>query len=80
MELIITPNGTVRCVYDEAISLTTLGSAQITRASYVEPTASGAWTADLSPVGGPILGPYPVRTAALAAEHAWLREHWLPAG
>ena len=36
----------------------------------------GAWTADLSPVNGPVLGPYTRRSEALAAEIAWL-ERWL---
>lgn len=31
--------------------------------------------ADLSPVGGPLLGPYQRRSEALAAEVQWLAEH-----
>ncbi len=37
----------------------------------------GRWHADLSPVGGPVLGPFGQRSAALAAETSWLDEHWL---
>jgi hypothetical protein len=79
MELIVAPTGLVCCLYAEAIALGELGRASIERASHVEPTAAGAWMADLAPVGGPRLGPYPLRSAALAAEVEWLRSHWLPA-
>ena len=77
MDLVITPSGTVRTLYAETIDLTVLGPAQIVRASHVEPIADGCWSADLSPVGGPILGPFPKRSEALAAETEWLNTHWL---
>lgn len=78
MELIIEGQGQVRCVYGEAIELNQLGVTQIRRASHVEPDASGRWIADLSPVGGPQLGPFDKRTDALAAEVDWLLKNWLP--
>ena len=77
MDLVVEPNGTVRCIYDEAISLTTLGHVSIRRGSHVEPYAGGGWTADLGPVRGPILGPFATRSEALAAETEWLRSNWL---
>jgi hypothetical protein len=77
MELIVDPTGNVRCVYAEAINLAELGCLSIERGSHVEPTASGEWTADMSPVGGPILGPFGNRAVALAAEAAWLSANWL---
>jgi hypothetical protein len=77
MQLLIQPDGTVRCVYGETIDLAALGPLTIGRASHVEPTPSGRWLADLSPVGGPVLGPFPQRSEALSAETAWLAEHWL---
>ena len=77
MQMVIDPAGTVRCVYDETIDLSTLGSVHITRGSHVEPNDRGQWLADLSPVGGPSLGPFPRRSEALAAERRWLGEHWL---
>ena len=77
MHLVILPDGTIRCVYDEAIDLQTLGQPDIRRASHVEPDGHGQWTADLTPVGGPILGPFPQRSEALAAESQWLEAHWL---
>lgn len=49
------------------------GKASITRASHVEPAADGSgWTANMSPVGGPVLGPFPLREIALAAEVEYL--------
>ena len=56
MELIIHPDGTIRCLYDEGLDLHTLGQPRISRASHVEPTGDGRWTADLGLVGGPVLG------------------------
>lgn len=44
----------------------------VERASHVEPTVEGAWTAEM--VAGPVLGPFSTRSEALAAERAWLRE------
>ena len=77
MQILIGPGGTLRCVYDEAIDLTALGTLAIARGSHVEPDDSGRWTADLSPVAGPTLGPFACRSEALAAERQWLEEHWL---
>ena len=76
MDLIILPGGEVRCVYGEAIDLHELGTPEIRRASHVEPTQDGCWFADLSPVGGPVLGPYERRSEALVAEVEWLRKSW----
>ena len=77
MKLLIAPTGSIRCVYGEAVNLHRLGRLSIQRGSHVEPTADGQWTADLSPVNGPLLGPFVSRAEALAAEVAWLLEHWL---
>jgi hypothetical protein len=76
MELRIDPDGTVRFVYDEALDLSSLGSPSIRRASQVEPDAEGRWWSDLSPVQGPMLGPFARRSEALAAEATWLATHW----
>ena len=77
MQLLINPQGGVRCVYAEDIDLHELGPLSIRRGSHVEPTEDGQWMTDLSPVGGPTLGPFTTRTAALDAEVSWLHEHWL---
>ena len=77
MEMVVDPRGVVHCVYAEAIDLSVLGAMQIRRASHVEPDANGRWWADLSPVGGPRLGPFGLRSQVLHAERQWLDEHWL---
>ena len=78
MQLMIRPDGTVHCLYGEELDLHELGSLAIARGSHVEPDATGQWTADLSPVNGPRLGPFSSRGDALAAERQWLETHWLP--
>lgn len=78
MTLIIDSNGALRFIYkDEFVGLLDEGNAEIKRASHVEPTENG-WNADLSPVGGPMLGPYTLRQEALDAEVAWLEKHGTP--
>ena len=77
MQLIIGPSGTIRCIYDEAIDLLSLGSLVIERASHVEPDEQGRWWADLGSVNGPKLGPFALRSQALAAEKDWLEMNWL---
>ena len=72
MELMVAADGSARCIYDEALDLREIGKLQITRASHVEPDSSGYWWADMGPSGGPVLGPFKIRTEALAAERRWL--------
>ena len=74
----ISPSGGIEFIYhDDLRPLLTAGDAHIRRASRVEPTPDGQWTADLTPMHGPILGPYLTRTEALTAETDWLTQHWL---
>src|SRR5215831_13568468 len=80
MQLRIDPSGQVRCVYSEALDLAALGALTMQRASHVEPDDQGHWWADLAPVSGPRLGPFPFRSAALAAEGAWLEQFLFAAG
>lgn len=77
MQLVIDGRGRVHCLYTETMDLSTLGRLFIRRASHVEPDANELWRADLSPVGGPLLGPFDRRSQALAAEQDWLETHWL---
>ncbi len=77
MQLVIESGGRVRCVYGEEFSLETLGQMTVTRASHVEPDSTARWFTDLSPVGGPHLGPFERRSQALYAELRWLEENIL---
>jgi hypothetical protein len=77
MQIIIRPDGNAKCLYGEELNLHALGRLEIQRGSHVEPTEEGQWTADLSPVGGPLLGPFPSRSLALDAEREWLEHNWL---
>lgn len=77
MQITIEADGTMRMIHTDAIDPTQLGAAKIARASHVEPNADCTWSADLAPVGGPVLGPFPTRAAALEAETLWLERHWL---
>lgn len=76
MQLVVAADATVRFVYDERLDLASLGAVGIQRASHVESTSSGQWTADLTPVAGPVLGVFARRSEALEAERAWL-DDWL---
>jgi len=78
MQMVIDPRGRAFCLYDEALDLSALGQVSIRRGSHVEPDVDALWWADLSPVRGPRLGPFQLRTEALAAEREWLETHWLP--
>jgi hypothetical protein len=80
MHLVVEPSGSIRCLYDEAVDLAAFGRLSVERGSYVEPDSSGRWLADLSPCSGPVLGPFDLRSQALAAERAWLETHWLLPG
>jgi len=75
MELCISTSANVVIIYNESVDLSALGPGSITRASHVEPDATGRWWADLAPVGGPRLGPFERRSQALAAELDWLETH-----
>ena len=77
MELVVQPDGAVRCIYDEAIDLSALGRVRIRRGSQVEPDEDGRWFADLAASGGPRLGPFDRRSDASAAESRWLSDNWL---
>jgi hypothetical protein len=80
--------GHLQFVYsDDLAVLCDTGATTVVRVSHVEPydgsggTAFAAkhagswWTADMSPVDGPVLGPFKTRAEALAAERAWLTAH-----
>jgi hypothetical protein len=74
MQMVIDPHGQVHFIYAETLDLTSLGELTIRRVSCVEPEGSG-WYADLSPVKGPLFGPFPFRSQALQAEIVWLEKN-----
>ena len=76
-DIILSVLGTVHCLHHDelALFLTDVGQLHIRRASHVEPTADGHWTADLSPMNGPVLGPFVTRAQAILAERDWLTRH-----
>lgn len=70
--LTIQPDGSITFIHsDDLTDVLDLGAATIRRASHVEPIGK-EWFADLSPVHGPVLGPFRLRSEALTAEVAWL--------
>lgn len=75
LEIVVTAGGRVQAVYADDLLpvLETLGRPTVRRASHVEPGPDGGWLADLTPVAGPVLGPFRLREDALAAELKWLR-------
>jgi len=75
-EIVCRADGTLAFIWDDDLApLMDAGNATIRRASHVEPSDGGQWEADLSPVGGPKIGPFLLRRDALAAEVNWLRSH-----
>ena len=78
IDIIISQTGQIRFIYnDDLLDLTRQGKTKIQRASHVEP-CEGGWQADMSPVDGPVLGPYITRAEALHHEVDWLLAHNIP--
>jgi hypothetical protein len=78
MDIIISKSGQIRFIYnDDLLGLAGLGTTTIKRASHVEP-GEGGWRADMSPVNGPMLGPFTTRAEALQHEVQWLLAHNIP--
>ena len=76
--LLIDESGNITFVYSDSLRpLLALGEPTIKRASHVEPTIEGCWVADLSPVNGPMLGPFERREQALQEEVQWLNRNHL---
>jgi hypothetical protein len=75
LRIVVNEQGDLSFVHDDLLIgvRDELGDAITKRASHVEPDGTG-WTADMGPSGGPVLGPFSTRGAALAAERAWLQE------
>lgn len=78
--LYIDNQGVIEGIYSDSLaSLLSHGHATITRASHVEPGVNDkgepCWYADMSPSGGPSLGPFTLRQEALDSEVEWLHIH-----
>lgn len=77
LELSIGLDGKLKAIYsDDLRPFFALGDTKIERVSSVEPEDT-EWVADLTKVGGPILGPFTDRSKALLAEVEWLKENYL---
>jgi hypothetical protein len=76
LRLVINDSGSIQAIAPDNLSfLNSLGKCDVRRASHVEPVTENGqtlWTADLSPVNGPVLGPFNSRSEALQQELAWL--------
>jgi hypothetical protein len=73
--------GRITAIYDDALTaLFPVGDVTVKRASRVEPDHSSidgspCWSADLTPVGGPMLTDFKTRQQALDAEVRYLRKY-----
>lgn len=73
----IDARGTVEFIYSDDLLFLGKGIPCTTkRASHVEPDGS-RWTADMSPIDGPVLGPFDTRSEALSAETDWINTYYL---
>lgn len=77
--MIVIADGNLTTIYNESIDLSALtselgGEMSHHRASHVEPDGAG-WKVDLSPVGGPAMGGFSLRSDALEAESKWLNNN-----
>lgn len=80
MKVTFEVDGRIKFIYDDSVAevVKEVGQLTIKRASHVEPTPGGEWVADMAPVGGPLLGPYPTRERALYEERYWLFVNNIP--
>lgn len=80
IRIIVSKTGEIRFIHDDDLleAFKETGIVTTRRASQVEPTAGGQWTADLRAVNGPVLGPFQRRDAALQEEVNWLRQNQIP--
>ena len=78
-KLVIKPDATMICLYDDAIRplIDQAKTATITRISNVKTTedTTPQFYADLAPVGGPVSPPFRLRSEAIAWEVQWANEH-----
>ena len=68
MQLVIQPDGTVRCVYGETVDLHASAGWRSSEAPTWSRLTMARWQADLSPVGGPVLGPFRIAAMHVGGE------------
>lgn len=72
-EIGVNDHGALTFIYSDELSfLKSLGNFKVKRASHVEPTEDGRWTAEM--LDGPTLGPFELRGEALSAEVEFLKK------
>lgn len=79
MIILVPLEGDVSLLYTEVIDLKKIGTITSNkRVSHVEPAPlePDRWCADMSPVNGPVLGPFDTRSEALQAEERWLEKNY----
>lgn len=73
----INPDGIISMIHNDNMApLLSEGDSVLRRASHVEPCGI-QWIADMSPLNGPVLGPFVLRGEALASEAEWIKVHYL---
>ena len=81
MKITVEVDGRIKFIYDDSVAevMQEVGPLEVKRASHVEfDNSNGFWWADMSPVGGPKMGPFIGRNTALAMEREWLEERGIP--
>jgi hypothetical protein len=76
LKLVVKNGGDILAIYDDSLvaMFGEAASVETRRASHVEPDGA-EWSADLSPVGGPILRNFETRKGALDAEVRYINQH-----
>jgi hypothetical protein len=76
---LVVKGGIIQSIYDDALVplFDQARKVDMRRASHVEPDAGlrVGWSADLSPVGGPVLRYFKTRQDALDAEAQYINQH-----
>jgi hypothetical protein len=81
MKITVEVDGRIKFIYDDSVAevMQEVGTLEVKRASHVEfDNSDGFWWADMSPVGGPRMGPFNLRHTALEVERVWLEENGIP--
>jgi hypothetical protein len=73
---LVIKGGNILAIYDDSLvaMFGEAASVETRRASHVEPDGA-EWSADLSPVGGPILRNFKTKSEALSAEVRYISQH-----